>query len=157
METPVTVQPQVGLIKGHSIGWPRSETETTIMTIGRARPQEDAARLARRELVRWRDQEAGLGAEEAPVLPIMAGKARLGKVADPKRPIGTGIAENTAGCDDGAPRQAGLALARLACAGQSAPKLKKTRQTLQGVYHARWQQHDVTPQHRGVGIHQQCA
>jgi hypothetical protein len=51
----------------------------------------------------------------------------------------------------------GLALARLACAGQSAPKLKKTRQTLQGVYHARWQQHDVTPQHRGVGIHQQCA
>ena len=67
MEMPVTVQLQVGLINGQTIGWPRSETETTLRTIGSARPREDAARLARRELVRWIDQKTGLGPEEAPV------------------------------------------------------------------------------------------
>ena len=66
MEMPSTVQLQVGLIKGQRIGCLRLEAETTIRTTGSARPREDAARLARRELVRWRDQEAGLGAEEAP-------------------------------------------------------------------------------------------
>ena len=97
MEMPATVQLQVDLIKGHTIGWPRLETETTIMTIGSARPLEDAARIAYRELVRWIDQETGMGQDEAYMLLTMVGKARLGNMVDPKYTIGTGIAKKYIG------------------------------------------------------------
>jgi hypothetical protein len=113
--------------------------------------------VAYRELVRWIDQETGMGKEEADMLPTIAGKARLGNRVDPKYTIGTGIAKSTSGCDGVMSRHGGLALARLACTVQSLPQLQNTRQTLQGVYHARWQQHAVTSQHRCVGIHQQRA
>ena len=93
MEMPATVEIQVDLIKGHTIGWPRLETETHIMTIGSARPLEDAARIAYRELVRWVDAETGMGEDEAYMLLTMAGKARLGNMVDPKYTIGTGIAK----------------------------------------------------------------
>ena len=79
--------------QGHTLGWPWLETETSIMTIGSARPLEDAARIAHRELVRWIDQETGMGQEEADMALKMAGKARLGNIVDPKYTIGTGIAK----------------------------------------------------------------
>ncbi|MDP9370093.1 MAG: acetamidase/formamidase family protein [Chloroflexota bacterium] len=41
------------LVKGHSIDWPRIETPERLMTVGSARPMEDAARIAYRELVAW--------------------------------------------------------------------------------------------------------
>ena len=97
MEMPATVQLQVDVIKGHTIGWPWLETETSIMTIGSARPLEEAARFAHRAVVRWIDQETGMGQEEAYVVLKMAGKARLGNIVDPKYTIGTGIAKKYIG------------------------------------------------------------
>ncbi|RDW14560.1 acetamidase/formamidase family protein [Paracoccus thiocyanatus] len=91
MEMPATVEIQIDLIKGHTIAWPRLETEEVIMTIGSARPLEDAARIAYRELTRWIDQESGMGEDEAYMLLTMAGKARLGNMVDPKYTVGTSI------------------------------------------------------------------
>jgi amidase len=48
-------------------------------------------------LVRWIDQETGMGQEEAHMLLTMAGKARLGNRVDPKYTIGTGIAKKYIG------------------------------------------------------------
>jgi acetamidase/formamidase len=42
-----------GLIKGRAISWPRIETPAAILTVGSARPMEDAARIAYHELVAW--------------------------------------------------------------------------------------------------------
>ena len=93
MEMPATVEIQVDLIKHYTIHWPRLENETSIMTIGSARPLEDAARIAYRELVRWIDAETGMGESEAYMLLTMIGKARLGNMVDPKYTIGTSIAK----------------------------------------------------------------
>ena len=41
------------LIKGKSIAWPRIESPEELMTVGSARPMEDAARIANTELVEW--------------------------------------------------------------------------------------------------------
>ena len=92
MEMPATVEVQVDLIKGMTIAWPRLETETAFGTIGSARPLEDAARIAYRELTRWVDALTGMGEEEAYMLLTMAGKIRLGNMVDPKYTIGASIA-----------------------------------------------------------------
>ncbi len=44
---------QIDLIKGWTIRTPRLENDRFYMTIGSARPMEDAARGAYRELIRW--------------------------------------------------------------------------------------------------------
>jgi len=41
------------LIKGKTIAWPRIESADEIMTVGSARPMEDAARIAYSELIEW--------------------------------------------------------------------------------------------------------
>jgi acetamidase/formamidase len=41
------------LIKGKAIAWPRIESPEEIMTVGSARPMEDAARIAYVELIEW--------------------------------------------------------------------------------------------------------
>jgi acetamidase/formamidase len=47
------------LIKGRPIDWPRIETPDAIKTVGSARPMEDAARIAYRELVAWLTDDFG--------------------------------------------------------------------------------------------------
>ncbi len=91
LEIPATVEIQIDLIKGHTIAWPRLETETFLMTIGSARPLEDAARIAYRELVRWVSTETGMPEDEAYMLLTMCGKVRLGNMVDPKYTIGASI------------------------------------------------------------------
>jgi acetamidase/formamidase len=92
LEIPATVELQVDLIKGHAIGWPRLENERVFMTIGSARPLEDAARIAYRELVRWVAAETGMAEDEAYMLLTMCGKVRLGNMVDPKYTVGAAIA-----------------------------------------------------------------
>lgn len=92
LEIPATVEIQIDLIKGLTLAWPRLETEAMIMTIGSARPLEDAARIAYRELVRLVAQETGTDEEEAYMLLTMCGKVRLGNMVDPKYTVGASIA-----------------------------------------------------------------
>jgi acetamidase/formamidase len=97
LEMPATVEIQVDLIKGHTIGWPRLENEHFKMTIGSARPLEDAARIAYRELVRWVAHDTGMDEHEAYMLLTMCGKVRLGNMVDPKYTVGASISRKYLG------------------------------------------------------------
>jgi len=91
VEMPSTTTIQVDLIKNWSIAWPRLETEDFIMTIGSARPMEDAARIAYRELTRWLAADYGFDELEAYFLLTQAGRMRVGNMVDPKYTLGASI------------------------------------------------------------------
>ena len=91
VEIPATVLIQIDLIKGWRFGWPRLESADFIMTIGSARPMEDAARIAYRELVLWMAAEYGFGKLDAYMLLGQAGRMRLGNMVDPKYSLGASI------------------------------------------------------------------
>lgn len=81
----------VDLIKSWKIDWPRLETEDKIMTIGSARPLEDAARIAYRELVLWMSTEYGYDQWDAYMMLSQCGKVRLGNFVDPKYTVTAGV------------------------------------------------------------------
>jgi acetamidase/formamidase len=80
IEQRATVTLQIDVIKNWSFAWPRLETENFLMTIGSARPLEDAARIAYRELVRWMSADYGFDQIDAYMLLSQAGRIRLGNM-----------------------------------------------------------------------------
>ena len=62
-----------------------------LMAIGSARPMEDAARIAYRELIRWLVADFGFDELEAYFLLTQAGKMRVGNMVDPKYTLGASI------------------------------------------------------------------
>lgn len=93
LEIPSTTTLQIDLIKDHQIAWPQLETEDMFMTIGSARPLEDAARIAYRELVRWSAAEWDMDELEAYMLITQCAKVRLGNMVDPKYTVGASVAK----------------------------------------------------------------
>lgn len=93
LEIPSITTLQVDLIKNYKIAWPRLENEEFVMTIGSARPLEDAARIAYRELVRWFAGERKMDELDAYMLLTQCGKVRLGNMVDPKYTIGASVAK----------------------------------------------------------------
>jgi len=91
LEIPATVELQIDLIKGYGNGWPQIEGEDFIMFVGSARPMEDAARIAYRELVRWVARETGRSEADAYMLLSLCGKLRVGNMVDPKYSLGASI------------------------------------------------------------------
>ena len=91
MEYPTTTTIHVDLIKGWTIDWPRLENEDVIMTIGSARPLEDATRIAYRELVLWLVKDYGFDKWDAYMMLSQCGKVRLGNFVDPKYTVGAAI------------------------------------------------------------------
>jgi amidase len=91
VEMSATVTIQVDLIKNWKIAWPRLENETFIMCLGSARPMEDAARIAYRDLVHWMMADYGFEMTEAYFLLTQAGRVRLGNMVDPKYTLGASI------------------------------------------------------------------
>lgn len=91
VEIPATVVLQIDLIKGWSIPGVRLETEEFIMSVGSARPMEDAARMAYRDLVRWLVDDYGFEESEAYFLATQAGKMRVGNMVDPKYTLGASM------------------------------------------------------------------
>ncbi|MGI4802385.1 MAG: acetamidase/formamidase family protein [Janthinobacterium lividum] len=91
VEQRATVRLQVDLIKNWSFAWPRLENENVLMTIGSARPLEDAARIAYRELCRWMAADYGFDELDAYMLLSQAGRIRLGNMVDPKYTMGASI------------------------------------------------------------------
>lgn len=91
VEMPSTTTIRVDLIKNWSIAWPRLENDRFIMTIGSARPMEDAARIAYRELCRWLASDFGFDELEAYFLLTQAGRLRVGNMVDPKYTLGASI------------------------------------------------------------------
>jgi amidase len=88
---------RVDVIRGWTLAWPRLETAELLMAIGSARPLEDAARIAHRELVRWLADEHGLDQWEAYMLLSVCGITRLGNVVDPKYTVGAAIGKAVIG------------------------------------------------------------
>jgi amidase len=81
------------LVKGWTLNWPRLENEKFIMSIGSARPMEDAARIAYADLVHWLVDSYGFDKWEAYLLLTQIGKVRLGNMVDPNYTIGASIAK----------------------------------------------------------------
>ncbi len=81
----------VELIKGWTIEWPRLENEDLIMAIGSARPLEDAARIAYRELIYWMERDYGFDRWDAYMMLSQCGHVRLGNFVDPKYTVGAAI------------------------------------------------------------------
>ena len=91
LEHPTVTTVQVDVIKGWTIRWPRLENAEFYMTIGSARPMEDAARIAYLELVRWLAADFGFDEIEAYMLLTQCGRVRLGNMVDPKYTLGASI------------------------------------------------------------------
>lgn len=91
VEMPATVVFQVDLIKGWSIPGVRLETDDFVMSVGSARPMEDAARMAYRDLIRWMVEDYGFEESEAYFLCTQAGKVRVGNMVDPKYTLGASM------------------------------------------------------------------
>ena len=66
-----------------TIAWPRVESEDMIMTVCSARPLEDAARLAYRELINWMVTEYGWGRDDAYMFLSLAMRSRIAQIVDP--------------------------------------------------------------------------
>ncbi|MCW5625740.1 MAG: acetamidase/formamidase family protein [Burkholderiales bacterium] len=93
VEYPTVTTIRVDLIKGWNIEWPRLENEEVIMAIGSARPLEDAARIAYKELVLWMVKNYGFDKWDAYMMLSQCGKVRLGNFVDPKYTVGAAISK----------------------------------------------------------------
>jgi acetamidase/formamidase len=89
-----TTTVRVDLIKKWQIDWPRLENEVALMSIGSARPLEDATRIAYRELVLWMAAEYGFDKWDAYMMLSQVGKVRLGNFVDPKYTVGAMVAKH---------------------------------------------------------------
>ncbi len=85
---------EIDLIKNWAIEWPRLETEQMIMAIGSARPLEDAARIAYKDLILWMEQDYGYDRWDAYMMLSQCGRVRLGNFVDPKYTVGAGITKS---------------------------------------------------------------
>jgi acetamidase/formamidase len=83
-EMTARVRLRLGLEKGKTIAWPRIESETELMTVGSARPMEDAARVAWTELIGWLVADHGFDRWDAYQLLTQAGRMRVGNMVDPQ-------------------------------------------------------------------------
>ncbi|MGD1053535.1 MAG: acetamidase/formamidase family protein [Candidatus Dormibacteria bacterium] len=72
----------IDLIKGRSCAWPRLESEDHIMSIGSARPLEDAFRIAQTDMVRWLGEDYGLETMDAYQLVSQGVLSPLANVCD---------------------------------------------------------------------------
>ncbi len=73
----------VEVVKGAATAWPRLETDTEILSVGCARPLEDAYRIAHQDLTAWTVDLCGLQTLDAYQLISQAGRAPIGNVCDP--------------------------------------------------------------------------
>ncbi|TCO54850.1 acetamidase/formamidase family protein [Actinocrispum wychmicini] len=82
VETAMNTIVIVDLIKGRATPWPRIESDTHIMSVGSARPLEDAFRIAQLDLVQWVAAGRGLSEMDAYQLLSQAVESPLANVCD---------------------------------------------------------------------------
>ncbi|MFG2042117.1 acetamidase/formamidase family protein [Dactylosporangium sp. NPDC048998] len=83
VECAMRVTVAVDLVKGVATPWPRIETDHQLISIGAARPLEDAFRISQRDLITWVVELTGLDVLDAYQLVSQAGRAAPGNVCDP--------------------------------------------------------------------------
>lgn len=82
-----------GVIKGTTIRWPRIESPMKLMTVGSARPMEDAARIAYAELVEWIATDYGFERLDAYQLLTQVGELYVGNMVDTNYSLVAGVAK----------------------------------------------------------------
>jgi len=83
VEVNAVVTIKFNLRKNWTINWPRIESKEEIMTVGSARPLEDAARHAFKEMVEWMVADYKWERDDAYMFLSLAGKARIAQIVDP--------------------------------------------------------------------------
>ena len=83
IEVDAVVKMRFDLKKNWTIKWPRIDSANEIMTVGSARPLEDAARHAFREMVEWMVADHGWAKDDAYMFLSIAAKARIAQIVDP--------------------------------------------------------------------------
>jgi len=83
IEVSFDVRFKVKVIKDKSIEWPRAENKDYIMTVGNARPLDQALQHATTEMLRWLQEDYGLGDEAAHILLGECVEYDVGNVFDP--------------------------------------------------------------------------
>jgi amidase len=73
----------VHLLKGKTIHWPRAENNVELMTVGNARPLDQALQHATSEMMRWLAEDFALDAREASLLLGQCVRYDIGNVFDP--------------------------------------------------------------------------
>lgn len=91
IEIPTTTTITVDLVKGWDLNWPRLENDKLIMSIGSARPMEDAIRIAYADLIQWMVERYNFDKWNAYMLLTQTGKVRLGNMVDPNYTLGASI------------------------------------------------------------------
>jgi len=97
IEHPTVTTVRIDLIKNWTIRTPRLENEQFYMTVGSARPMEDAARGAYRELIRWMAADFGFDEIDAYMLLTQCGRVRVGNMVDPKYSVGASVLKSIIG------------------------------------------------------------
>jgi acetamidase/formamidase len=83
IEGAMNVELSVDLIKGRETPWPRIENADWIMSLGAARPLEDAARIAFKDMVQWVMETTGLSMLDAYQLVSQNAVAPVIEIVDP--------------------------------------------------------------------------
>jgi acetamidase/formamidase len=83
LEISARVTMELDVIKGQALDWPRLEDRQFIMTVGNARPFEDALELAHREMTQWLVTGYGFDPDDAFQVLSQVGRVRVGNVVDP--------------------------------------------------------------------------
>ena len=83
VEVSFDVQFTVQLLKGKKTNWPRAESKEYILTVGNARPLDQALQHATTEMIGWLQEDFGLDARSAYILLGQCVEYEVGNVFDP--------------------------------------------------------------------------
>ena len=83
IEGAMNVELTVELIKGRSTPWPRIENGDWMMSLGAARPLEDAARIAFKDMIQWVMEKTGMGMLDAYQFVSQNAVAPVVEIVDP--------------------------------------------------------------------------
>jgi len=83
VEGAMNVELTVDLIKHRETPWPRIENGEFLMSVGAARPLEDAARIAFKDMVQWVRERSGLSEMDAYQFVSQASSAKVIQIVDP--------------------------------------------------------------------------
>ena len=83
IEISFDVQVTLSVLKGTTARWPRAETASHILTLGNARPLDQALQHATSEMARWLQQDYGLDQTGAHTLMGQCIEYEIGNVFDP--------------------------------------------------------------------------
>jgi len=84
IEGAMNVELTIDLIKKRATPWPRIENEEWMMSLGAARPLEDAARIAFKDMVQWVMEQTGMAMLDAYEFVSQNARAPIVELVDPE-------------------------------------------------------------------------